>query len=90
VPAAPIFVAGPAARGGVSGPAPDLSKLVDGDVPHAVDFRRVRAAVLDNWLRVPARDIIDPGFSPIDILETLRNTREHRSDANRGTDTHNR
>ena len=52
--AAPLFVAGPSVASGVLGPRPDLEALVDGDVPYAIDFRRVYATVLQDWLNIAA------------------------------------
>lgn len=66
--AAPVLLAGPAVRAGLSGPSPDLSSLADGDVPHAIDFRRVYATLLDSWLRVPSTPILNGTFDPLPIL----------------------
>ncbi|MCG3128017.1 MAG: hypothetical protein CHACPFDD_02890 [Phycisphaerae bacterium] len=66
--AAPLFAAGPGVRGGVIGPSPNLSALVDGDVPHAIDFRAVYAAILERWLKVSARAVLGAGFRPVEIL----------------------
>jgi uncharacterized protein (DUF1501 family) len=48
-----LFLAGAGVKGGLYGQAPDLSKLVDGDVPHSVDFRAVYASVLRDWFGLP-------------------------------------
>ncbi len=66
--AAPMFVAGPAARPGIHGRPPDLTHLLDGDVRHEHDFRRVYAAVLERWLRVPAADVLGKPFEPLPLL----------------------
>jgi len=53
--AAPLFVMGPAAVGGLYGPAPDLSDTdADGNLRHAVDFRSIYASVLTGWLGLDA------------------------------------
>ncbi len=72
--AAPVILAGPGVRPGVIGPSPDLSKLVDGDVPHRVDFREIYAAVLEKWLSVPSRAILGERFTPIDVLRSVAHT----------------
>lgn len=66
--AAPLFVCGPGVRAGVVGPTPDLSKLEDGDVPHAIDFRRVYATVLDRWLEVASADVLGRRFEGLDLI----------------------
>ncbi len=53
--AAPLFVAGPAAVGGLAGAAPDLAALnADGNPSHDVDFRQVYATVIEHWLGLDA------------------------------------
>ena len=56
--AGPVFLAGPPARGGLVGPAPDLANLDDGDLRHTVDFRDVYATVLKRWLGVDPAPIL--------------------------------
>ena len=52
--AAPVFLLGRPVIPGLHGPYPDLAHLDDeGDPRHAIDFRTVYAAVLDQWLGVP-------------------------------------
>lgn len=65
--AAPLFILGNHCRAGVRTPAPDLSALVDGDLPHQVDFRSVYAGLLNGWLGVDAKTIIGPGFDPLRV-----------------------
>jgi uncharacterized protein (DUF1501 family) len=50
--AGPVFLAGSAVRGGLVGPAPDLTNLDSGDLHFAVDFRDIYATVLRRWLLV--------------------------------------
>lgn len=66
--AAPLFVAGPAVRAGVHGNAPDLGRLLEGDLRHDVDFRSVYAALLDSWLDVPSRAILGDAFAPAAVI----------------------
>jgi uncharacterized protein (DUF1501 family) len=53
--AGPVFLAGRPVRGGLVGDHPSLANLDDGDLKPAIDFRRVYATVLDQWLGVPPR-----------------------------------
>jgi uncharacterized protein (DUF1501 family) len=46
---APLFLLGGRVRGGMHGTAPDLARLVDGDVPHGTDFRAIYASIESEW-----------------------------------------
>ncbi|QDU86105.1 hypothetical protein Pla163_32540 [Planctomycetes bacterium Pla163] len=61
--AGPVFVLGPAARGGFVGTPPDLEHLVDGDLPHGIDFRSVYATLESRWLGLdPSSDLPGTAF----------------------------
>ena len=45
--AGPMLIAGDGIRGGLHGAAPDLAKLVDGDIQFTTDFRAVYATLLE-------------------------------------------
>jgi uncharacterized protein (DUF1501 family) len=64
--AGPVLLVGPGARGGCVGDVPDLSRLVDGDLPHRIDFRAVYAALERDWLGLAA----STGFAPANVLRT--------------------
>lgn len=66
--AAPVFLVGGAVRPGLHGVAPDLGRLLDGDVPAGVDFRQVYVALL-RWLGLPA-DLVAGGAAlpPLDLM----------------------
>jgi uncharacterized protein (DUF1501 family) len=65
--AAPVFLVGGALQPGLHGTAPDLAKLVDGDVPAAVDFRQVYAELLA-WLGVDSTAILGGGFAKVGLF----------------------
>lgn len=67
--AAPMFLAGPACRAGLTGGRPDLGNLEDGDVRHRIDFRRVYAAVLKDWLGVEPAAVLAETHEPLDLLK---------------------
>jgi uncharacterized protein (DUF1501 family) len=48
------FVAGPGVKGGVRGTQPSLTELVGGEPKMTTDFRQVYAAILSDWLELPA------------------------------------
>ncbi|MCB9879903.1 MAG: DUF1501 domain-containing protein [Planctomycetes bacterium] len=64
--AGPVFVFGGGVQGGTFGQKPDLSRLVDGDVPPTCDFRRVYAELLGR-LGVPVEPVLGEGFEPIGL-----------------------
>jgi uncharacterized protein (DUF1501 family) len=66
--AAPVFVLGDAVRAGVYGPYPNLHDLHDGDPRHAIDFRRVYASVLDQWLHCPSQTVLGQKFEPLPLV----------------------
>lgn len=67
---APMFLVGGKVVAGVVGEHPSLTKLEDGNLKHAVDFRRVYAAVLDRWLGVDPKPVLGDGFSPLEVFRT--------------------
>lgn len=56
--AGPMFFCGGGLRPGLHGSAPDLTDLLNGDVKPSIDFRRLYAAVLKNWLGVAPERIV--------------------------------
>jgi uncharacterized protein (DUF1501 family) len=66
--AGPVFLAGPEVCAGVHGPYPNLTVLDDGDPKHAVDFRRIYATVLEDWLGCPSTRVLAERYQPMPIL----------------------
>jgi uncharacterized protein (DUF1501 family) len=62
-----LFYMGGAVRAGLMGQAADLTKVHDGGLDATVDFRRIYANVLENWLQVPAASILGDGIEPFAI-----------------------
>jgi uncharacterized protein (DUF1501 family) len=62
--AGPVFLAGSPVRGGLVGSTPSLVDLdpTHGDLRIGLDFRRVYAGILDDWLRTPSRAILGGTF----------------------------
>ena len=42
--------------------------LEDGNLAHAIDFRRVYAAVLDRWLGVDSKAVLGRAFEPAEVF----------------------
>lgn len=67
--AAPVLLAGRGAAPGLHGPYPDLAHLVDDDPVFAIDFRRVYATVLEQWLGVRSQRVLNQRFELLDIVK---------------------
>ncbi len=68
--AGPVLLAGPRVRPGLVGRAPSLTDLEDGDLKSGIDFRRVYATVLDDWLGLPARAALGDAFEHLPLFRT--------------------
>ena len=63
------FVIGNAVKGGLYGRAPSLNNLVLGDNLEAtVDFRRVYATLIHEWLGADATRVLGQPFAPLDMF----------------------
>jgi uncharacterized protein (DUF1501 family) len=67
--AGPMFVAGPKVMAGLVGQTPRLGELVDGDLKWSIDFRRVYATLLDQWLGPAAETVLGQRFENLPLLE---------------------
>jgi uncharacterized protein (DUF1501 family) len=68
--AGPVLLAGPGVKAGLVGKTPSLLELEGGDLKMGVDFRRVYAAVLQDWLRLPSRTALGGTFAPLPLFRT--------------------
>jgi uncharacterized protein (DUF1501 family) len=66
--AAPVLLAGPSVRSGLHGAYPSLTDLVDGDLKIAVDFRRVYATVLEDWLGLRSKQALGGAFESLPLF----------------------
>jgi uncharacterized protein (DUF1501 family) len=66
--AGPVFLAGPAVKPGLFGAYPSLIDLDDGDLKPVVDFRRIYATILTNWLDLPAGAALGRKFEALPVL----------------------
>jgi uncharacterized protein (DUF1501 family) len=66
--AAPVFLVGKHVRAGLVGKTPSLVDLQEGDVKMAIDFRRVYAAILQDWLAFPAAEPLGGPFDPLPLF----------------------
>lgn len=62
-----LFLAGGSVEPGLLGQPADMSLVHDGGLDASLDFRRVYADVLENWLRVDSRTILGDAFEPFRI-----------------------
>jgi uncharacterized protein (DUF1501 family) len=63
-----VLLAGPDVRPGVHGSIPSLTDLVDGDPKVSTDFRRVYAALLEDWLGLPSQGALGSRFEPMELF----------------------
>jgi uncharacterized protein (DUF1501 family) len=66
--AAPWFALGGQLNGGLHGPPPNLTKLVDGDLAVRVDQRAVFGEVAERWLGWQAAGLFDAVPEPVGFL----------------------
>ncbi len=62
------FMGGKLKNPGIFNEAPNLSALDNGDLIYSVDFRRIYASVLKNWLGVDPGDVLLEKFKPLGIV----------------------
>jgi uncharacterized protein (DUF1501 family) len=68
--AGPLFLAGPQVNAGVVGKTPSLLDLQDGDLKVGIDFRRVYATVLEDWLKLPSEKALNAAFDKLPLFKT--------------------
>lgn len=66
--AAPLFLFGGRVKGGLLGKHPSLTELQRGDLVHHTDFRRIYAAILEQWLNTPATPILGRTFPSLELF----------------------
>jgi len=67
-----MFVAGPAVAGGPIGNHPKLDDLDSGDLKHAIDFRRVYATILDQWLGCDSQSVLAGKFDHVPLFKKAK------------------
>ncbi len=64
-----MFVAGSQVVGGLVGKHPSMSDLTDGDIKYHTDFRRVYATLLDDWLEVDSKGVLDDKYEKLPLID---------------------
>ena len=67
--AAPMFLVGSQVHPGLHGQSPSLDRLRDGDLAYTVDFRRVYATVLQDWLKSDPVKILHGRFKTLPLIK---------------------
>jgi uncharacterized protein (DUF1501 family) len=67
--AGPVFLAGTSVKAGLLGTYPSLADLDDGDLKPVVDFRRIYATILEDWLGLPSESALGGRFAPLPLLK---------------------
>jgi uncharacterized protein (DUF1501 family) len=65
-----VMLAGPGVHPGVHGSVPSLTDLVDGDPKVSTDFRRIYAALLEDWLGLPSHAALGSRFEPMPLFRS--------------------
>lgn len=68
--AAPLFALGGSVEGGFKGTAPDMEKLVEGDIDATTDFRQIYAGIVADWWAQPANFLAKQGHTPIRLARS--------------------
>jgi uncharacterized protein (DUF1501 family) len=69
--AGPVFLVGSRVRGGLIGTPPSLADLdSEGDLKMTVDFRRVYASVLEEWMGIAAKPVLGNLYEPPSLFKT--------------------
>jgi uncharacterized protein (DUF1501 family) len=66
--AAPVLLAGAGLQSGLVGTAPNLLDLVGNAPKMTMDFRRIYASVLEDWLGVPSKDALGGTFERLPLF----------------------
>jgi uncharacterized protein (DUF1501 family) len=66
----PVFLAGSKLRPGLVGSYPSLTDLTDGDLKTTIDFRRVYATLLEDWLGLGSHKTLNGTFEPMPLFRT--------------------
>lgn len=69
--AGPVFLAGKEVAHGLHAETPSLTDLQDGDVKMSVDFRRVYASVLHEWLQIDSSKALQGRWEPMKLFQPL-------------------
>ena len=70
--AAPVFLAGPGVQPGLAGPAPNLVDLDNGNLKWSVDFRRIYATALEQWLGLSSVESLGRRFEPLPLFKAAK------------------
>ncbi len=66
--AGPMFVIGDHVKTGLIGDLPSLTDLDDGDLKFKIDFRQVYAAILKDWLKADAPELLGGKYEPVSLF----------------------
>jgi len=63
-----LFIIGNSVKSGFYNELPDLADLDNGDLKYSLDFRRVYATILKEWLQVDAAQILKRNYTSLSFL----------------------
>ena len=63
------FIGGQLEKPGIFNKNPNLSTLDNGDLIYSVDFRKIYASVLQDWLGVAPKSVLQKNFQPLNLIK---------------------
>jgi uncharacterized protein (DUF1501 family) len=69
--ASAMILASGGVNGGLVGQRPRLDDLVDGDIKFQIDFRRVYATILDDWLRCDSSKVLGQRWEKVPLFRNV-------------------
>lgn len=63
-----FFIGGKLKKPGFYNEAANLANLSEGDLIHQIDFRRIYATVLEDWLEVDAKRVLGKSFDKLQVV----------------------
>ena len=66
--AAPMYLMGPMVKPGLLGQHPSMSDLDRGDLKFNVDFRSVYTAILEDWMKADAKQVLGKAYKKARVL----------------------
>jgi uncharacterized protein (DUF1501 family) len=68
--AGPVFIAGSQSVGGLVGTSPSLTDLDNGDLKMAIDMREIYAAILEDWLAIDPKTVLQGSFPKTNVVRS--------------------
>lgn len=67
--AAPMFLVGGKVNPGLIGDHPNMTDTDNRNLKHSIDFRQVYAEVMEGWLGVDSRKVLQKAYKPVNVIK---------------------